>query len=377
MEIRVYTIAKALGDTFLRKGISNKSVEATFTETLTERGEFELKVPLNDRYINEFKKGRLIIIDAYFQGIVMSVDYNSAVNNDYAIIRGFDLKFLIAKRLVIPPELTSISGTAGFDAVTGSTEYCIKQLWDRNIINPANASRKINHISIAINQNRGIANDKYMARLENLEDVAIKILNEQKLGFKANADFDTDSIVLDVFEGADRTAGQSINPRVIFEIERKNVVDMEYSTDDSNLKTAFYATLSGAEFESEALTQTYYRDDVVAQGWDRDETWLSISADVDPAQQYDELKRLAQQEFVNHDTVETFVCNIRPDSGYLTKWFVGDFVTVRWKDLGLTMDTQITAVNKTFTSSGIHITARFGNSKPKYISPAEGVIIKI
>lgn len=377
MEIRIFSTPKAVEDVFERKGITNKVIEASFTDSLTEIGEFEFKIPFNDRYLAQFQKNRTVLIDNYFWGIIKSLNFATAANNDYAIIKGFDLKSIIGKRITVPPELTDVSGAAGFDTVTGSTEYCVKYLWNGNIVNPANPDRKINHVIIAPNQDRGIPDDKIMTRFEKLDEVTAELLNAVKLGYKGYVDFDTNNFVFDVYAGVDRTAGQNVNPRVIFEIERKNVIDMEYETDDSNLRTAFYATLAGAEFEAEALTQTYYRDDLVVSGMDREEEWLSISANVDPGDQYDELKRLAQQAFTNYDTVETFVCNIRPDSGYLTKWNVGDFVTVRWKELNLTMDTQITAVNKTFSANGIALTARFGQSKPKYISPIEGVIIKI
>ena len=148
----------------------------------------------------------------------------------------------------------------------------------------------------------------------------------------------------------------------------KNVATLGHEVDTKEYKNTFYTVQSGAEFADEALTMTYYRDDMSVGDWERSETWIEVSAETPTAgQEYEELKYQAVKEMENYALQESFTCEITPNSKYKELWNVGDFVTVRWREQGITMDTQVTAVTTSVSGSEKTLIAKFGNSKPKYV----------
>ncbi len=361
MEIRIYTMPQTAEETFACIGITYRATDVNYTVAFTEIGEFEFKLPLNDEYIAEFVKGRIVLINNDFWGMIKELDYRSAVSSDFLTVRGYDLKCILASRVVVPSDYISTSGTAGYDVVTGSTEYCVKHYITNNMIYPANLARKIEHFFLLPNQNRGRADDKYQARFNGVDQVSIELLTAENMGHAVKLDLTEKELQYDILCGTDRTAGQSDYSRVIFEIQRKNILDINYAESEKGYKNTFYTTLSGAKFADEALTQTYYENDVSVSGIRRIETWMELNATVNSASEtYDELKRLAQLEMPKSAEVKTFVCTVRNDAGYQEKWQVGDYVTIRWRELGITMDIQITAVNIAAASGAVQQTVRFG-----------------
>ena len=218
------------------------------------------------------------------------------------------------------------------------------------------------------NRNLGVQDDKYMTRFEALTDVTAKLCEAAKLGYFVDIDPKASQVVMDVFEGVDRTQGQRSNPRAVFDIENRNLATLQYTDDDTSYKNAFYSTLSGAEFVDEALTLLYYRDDAEQSGFERREKWLQISAqDPPPGQEYDDLKRLAQIEMQSHNTETGFNCELAPNSGYKTLWDIGDFVTIRNRKTGILIDTQITGVTVTTNGRFVSHIAAFGKQPERFI----------
>ncbi len=287
-------------------------------------------------------------------------------------IIGIDLKtYILKKRCVIPTDYTSTDGTAGYDTATGSTETVIKHFWKNNITNPSNASRKLDYVGISPDQSRGIANDKYMARFDGLDVLTAQLCENAKLGYVARVE--SGGIILDVLEGVNRTAQQTENARAIFEISRKNVASLEHEVDKRDYKNTFYTVQAGEEFADEALTMTYFRDEEKT-GWERDEKLIEVSSETPEAgQEYEELRYQAEKEMDNCDLKESFICEIT-NSRYKELWDVGDFVTVRWIEQGITLNTQVTAVTTIANGNELTHVAKFGNSKPKYINIKQKII---
>jgi hypothetical protein len=370
MQIRVFEPPSG-GVGFTIKAVTTAPLDVSYTETLTEIGAFSFKLPLSARNLGEYKERRFVLIDDVFWGVIRKIVYTEDAGGAYAEISGEDLRSLLRSRVTVPPETSEDPGAVGFDAFTGSTEECVKRLWESNIGVNAGERRQIPFLAVAALHSPplGLANDKYMTRFEALDAVTRKILDAQKLGYTAAVDFAANTVAFDVFAGVNRTASQNENERVLFDARRGTVSKRTYERDVSAFKNAFYATLSGAEFEADAFTQVYCRGGA-ASGYDREEAYMTISANVvDPSEQYGELERLAVQQMTEFEEKESLLCEAAPDSGYREKWNVGDFVTLRWQEINKTLDAQVTAVNVSRNADGLSLSVKLGDGKPRLLFP--------
>lgn len=357
---------------FERVATTYKAEDVDFTETLYDEGEFSIQIPMGAKY-TELLQSDAILHIGDFWGVILYTKRTASESSTLLNVSGIDLKtYILKKRCVIPTDYTSQSGSAGYDIAEGSTEEVIKHFWENNITAPANTARKIDFITIAANQGRGLAEDKYMARFEQLDVITKELCENVKIGYKAY--IENGNIILDVYEGIDRTAEQTENARAIFEISRKNVASLEHEVDKREYKNTFYTVQAGAEFADEALTMTYFRNDEVKSGWERDEKQIEVSAETPEAgQEYEELKYQAEKTMGSYDIKESFVCEIT-NSRYKELWNIGDFVTVRWPEQGITLNTQVTAVTTIANGSELLHVAKFGSSKPKYVGIKEKII---
>lgn len=359
---------------FGRIATTYKAENINYSETLFDKGEFSFDIPLDAKYTELISEDVIVYINDEFWGVVLYTEKTANDSGAMLSASGIDLKtYTLKKRRVIPSDYITTDGSAGYDTASGSTEAVIKHFWANNITSPANAARQLSNVVIAANQNRGISDDKYMARGNPLDELTQELCKAASLGYKAV--ISDGNVMLDVYDGVDRTASQSENPRAIFEISRKNVVTLNHTVDKRNYKNTFYTVQSGAEFEDEALTMTYYRDNAEASGWARDETWIEVSADTpEVGQEYAELKYQAVKAMADYIKQESFSCEITPNGRYKELWNVGDTVTVRWLEQGITLDTQVTAVATSANGDELKRIAKFGNSKPKYIGVGDSII---
>lgn len=358
---------------YKRLGTTERATDITYNIDEYTVSEFEFAIPLGAKYADLIKEDVFVHINEEFWGRVEDVepDYTEEV----LTVKGFDLKSLLKYRQIIPTDYTSTDSTAGYMTVTGSTEYCIKYLWEKNAQDPPQENRAYPDMVISPNENRGTLGDKYMARFEQLDEATAKLCEAAGLGYIAWIDLEYHWLCFEVYHGTDRTAGQTTNERAIFEVDRKNIARLQYSKSRRNYRNAFYATQSGAEFEDEALTLLYYRDDTPASGFERREIHLSVSAETPEAgMEYEELKRLTIIEMKNHEIEEGFSCELSPKSGYNEIWAVGDMVTVKHKRFGLVADIQITGVTVTASGTDVAHIAKFGKQKPRFIGVGNKII---
>lgn len=351
-----------------------KTEEIDYCKTLFDEGEFNYQIPLEAQYTELMKKDVLVKVDSEFWGVILYTKRTANENGTVLNVTGIDLKtYILRKRAVIPPAYTTVDGTAGYDTASGSTETVIKHFWNNNVVSPSTSARILSNVAVAPDLHRGLSDDKFMARGNELDKLTREMCESAKIGYKAS--INNDNVVLDVFEGVNRTASQNENPRAIFEISRKNVATLEHEVDKRDYKNTFYTVQSGAEFEDEALTMTYYRDDDIVSGWERDEKWIEVYSETPEAgQEYEELKYQAIKAMTSYELKESFTCEITPNSRYKELWNVGDFVTVRWIEQNLMMDTQVTAVTTSASGSETRYIAKFGNSEPKYIGFGNKII---
>ena len=363
MEIRLYAPP---GDGFTPVAVTNAATRISYKESFFGFGDFEILIPAAAYNAGAFGKYLFALIDRSFWGVILAVERTLDSGGDMLSVTGLCADGLLSSRYTVPPGFSyeQVGGTAGYDVANGSTESCIKHFVEANFFQAGSPTRSVPGFAIAPDLGRGKPDDKYMTRFEPLSEVVETLCRESGLGYAITPDIAAGEIVFDCIEGADRTALQSVNPRVIFNVERGNIAQMDYQDSDRNMRNVFYASLSGSQYADDTYTATITRDDELAAGIYRWEQHLDISAShPTPGQELTELRRLALARADSYKTVNAFSAQVMDaHQHYGVDYFLGDTVTVQNRGWGLSMDTRITEMATEADGGGITRTATFGDA---------------
>lgn len=364
-EIRIYKPPTEENPTFDICGITDFSSNYTYSKYATKVGDFEIQIPFDEIKNIDLAENYLVLINREFWGIIENIEMIADGYGHNVNIRGECLKSLLKRRLTLPP-ITDTSELAGYETLEGDSETIIKTLINNNLVNPSNGDRKIFNLTIAENLNRGVADDKYMTRFENLADVIEKICVDANLGYDISVDLNNGNFIFDVFQGKSRVAGQNDYPPVVFSIDNDSVKSLNYVRSNNNLKNVFYSTKSGAEYENEALTMTYYRDESdVPKGINRKEVHLNISAEhPEEGKEYEELKRLTLIEAKNYEKTETIEVDVVSDYyKFNVDYNLEDTITIFDKKFNIQSNMVVNGVTKSHSSNSIEEKVLFGDNE--------------
>lgn len=351
---------------FVNAGMVTEATEIDIMERLYTPGYFSITVPAGARHADRLKAGRLVLIDGSFWGIIDDEGSPWTGDGCYITISGRQLKGITKDRITLPPETSGVVGTQGYDTATGDTESVMKHFVAANLGADASPARQVYGLEIAAQRGRGLQDDKYISRHDNLADVLAALGEAAGLGYDVTPDLENSKLIFDVVAGLDHRGSQSDRMRVIFDVARKTALSQSYTRSAADARNVFYATLGGAEFEDEALTAKYILDDAdEPAGLLRREKHLAVSVDTPVAgDEYNEMKRLALIQAEDYRVAESFLCEI-PLGGryeYRRDFNLGDIVTVRNGQIGVTMDTRITEMETQWSSAGKVLTATFGKA---------------
>lgn len=296
--------------------------------------------------------------------------------------------------------------------LTGTAETIMRTLVDKNAIAPANAARVVPLLSFGTLHNLtpvGVykaPKDKH----DNLADALETLAVAADVGQRTLFDPRGKTLKYEIWQGLDRTVGQSANPRAIFCKEYENVLTQEYTDSSDDVRNAAmvdgtytyllitYEPVIGSDGnpemnsdgtpkvkikkeEKEKPVSTVVGD---SSGLDRYEEYLSSSAssktdsgqkDADGNEIYDYmgesefialLQGDAKKDLAQHVEVQTFdgAISLYGNLKYHQGWDLGDVVTFVSKRWGLQLDTRITGVKEIYESSGLSLEVTFGNEIP-------------
>lgn len=176
-------------------------------------GEFELHCGLTNENLNLLKKGSIVckkydLEAGYISHRNLKQD---AEGKEILIVRGKFLTGYLGQRIIWGTEILNTTAELG-----------IRQLIDKNCINPDNIDRKISLLTLgALKSFPDLLN--YQVSYKNLLDEIESIAATNELGIKTLIDVQNKQMIFDVYKGIDRTAGQSINAPAIFSKEFENI----------------------------------------------------------------------------------------------------------------------------------------------------------
>ena len=365
IEIAAYEPATAESPVIERAAVTLQASSVTTDDRLYESGNFTFTIPFGARATPKLARGQIVRVDKTFWGLIQDIQHTADSGGRDTTISGMQLKGITGRRITVPQESDelSLSATMGYDVKKGTTETIMKYFVAGNM---TRGSRAIYGLTIAPDLGRGVEDDKYMTRHDKLSEVLTALGEAAGIGYDIIPDLADGSLVFDCIEGIDRSGAQSIYPPVVFSVPRKTVESLTYSNKTSDAKNVFYATMSGAEYEDEALTMTYYREDEeqMPSGLERDEMHMTINADtpVDGGE-YAELRRKALIQAEGYRPVESFKCDVSDSRRRFGEdYFLGDVVTAQDKEWGVSVHAPVTAMVTKYTSSGIARTATLGTA---------------
>lgn len=314
-----------------------------FTKSYSGIGSFELH--LNDDLVNTDKliKENIIFTSPKKAYVILHREINS--KDGKLVIKGKELKSYLARSPIFPP-----TGQAYY-RVNSNVETIMKTYVQSTL-----TRKGITNIVVAANQNRGDTL-VYQTRYKNLADELEKLSLASNLGWDIALDLVNKKFVLDVVEGQDRTASQTILPPAIFSVDYDNIAEQTFV--DSKLNYANVAIVAGqGEGADRAIS-------IVGDATGLDS--YEIFVDARDIENNVDLPARGNAKLSEHQEVATFDSQVLTDKNlvYEEDFNLGDTVTVQNKKWNVTLDTRINAVTEIYESSGFRLDITFGSNIPE------------
>ena len=153
----------------------------------------------------------------------------SEIRGNRIVVRGRFLESKLQDRSIVQTQ--TYSGTA---------ETVCRQIVNNNAINPADPARKIQNLILGPVNSVG-TNISMQRTLRTVYDVVNEILMPQELSFRVVYDIVSQKMAFEVYQGKDRTQGQSVNTPCVFSTGLKNVINEIYTESKDNKNFAHVA----------------------------------------------------------------------------------------------------------------------------------------
>lgn len=319
-------------ETFEIEGIVDSYVSLIWRPSYYDVGDFELYMGAKLEVFNLFKQGRYLVRDVDITVdngaityknvmIVKNLDlFTDVENGDFVSITGRELKFLFHSRIVW--NQTSISG---------NVESAIRSLVTENAINPSNVNRKIPNLSL--DEVVGVPYTLDMQITGGYLDESItSICTNYLLGWEVY--ITNNELKFRVYEGADRSYGQTGNPYVVFSDTFENLYNTEYQ-----MHSESYANCTLVGGEGEGIERIYQVVGDEYSGLERFEFFtdardLSRNAgteeEINEADYFKMLQERGKEKIAEMSVTEGFSGEVLSDVAfqYNKDFFIGDIVTV-------------------------------------------------
>lgn len=360
--ISVYTLPEE-GKTWAecKTGDITDSISFEYEKYFNGAGTFTLEIPVNSRF-----RGAVGVNSVLVTGdgdALMAKNIQTTV--DKVKITGYDLNCLLYDRVTLAGE----DSADGADAYSGTTETCVKHYVSANLCASPVAERNLPRFAVAADLGRGISSDSALPRLQNVGELVTELCGAAGLGWRVAIDLvgasgkNTPVFVFDVIEQTDRTAGQDLNPRVIFSAGLHNISEMTREVGVTSSKNTLYCDIDGTVVQYPAAGQTEGR--TAGAGYSRREEYCALSGgSLDPAVYGVE----AEQNMADRmEQTDSLVIDAGSPLDYRALYDVGDIVTAYDAERALQLDSVISAAKIRRTAAEHTVKLTLGSSKPKLL----------
>ena len=236
-----------------------------WTTRFADAGEFELTMNMTPGALSEVRCGSYLVLDDPTRPMVIEqIEINTdQEGGNLCVVSGKTLETLLTRRIVWEQTI-----------LTGGMQDGLLQLFNKNLISPANTDRAIPGFSFEVSNNELITSQLIDAQYEgeDLFTITKKLCEETSLGFRVTTP-SSGNFVFGLYTGIDRSYSQTTNSYVVFSPEFENLDHTNYLETEADYKTV--ARVGGeGEGTAKKYTSVSRGPDV---GIDRREMYVSAT----------------------------------------------------------------------------------------------------
>lgn len=337
-------------------------------------GAFTLTISEDVLYANELMEDRIIFDDPKKPFLITdrgnAFDSNGNQLQGMIEIKGYQLKWLLDSRNIIPPPTTS------HDRITSNAEAIMKHYVNNHVLNPANTKRAMTLLAMGANQNRGDS-FSWEARYKPLIGELTAVSQASGLGWNVTIDAQNQKFLFEVYEGLNLIQSQNVNPPVIFTTQLDNVIAEQFNKSIGNFKNFAYVAGTG-EGETRKVIEAWSTDSEPT-GMDRKEIFID-ARDLSQTNDDNTIKTDAEYEAImkargkqklltDYSPILSFTTTVKEKEGMLygVDWNLGDMVSAQETKWGIVMDARIIAVKEIYQNNTRQLETTFGTNVPTFL----------
>lgn len=339
---------------------------AAYTEEYNGLGNFVIHTIANADSMIIRAQGYYVMLEKDVCGIIQSIQpaVDVTTREKTLVIQGYLVTELLTRRCI--PKSTSFNGT---------TVAFVNKLVNENCVNPADTSRRLPIILDSV-----VPSDSHSEQRQvtggSVEEAIVELLDAREMGHRVAPIISSKALTGFKFtqlKGVDRTIGNSSgNAPVVFSTSLKNVLAGVYSYNSQDYKNTAYVAGEGEDVNrvirvvnpNNTGVDRYelYVDARDLQSTDEEGNTLT-AAEYNKVLENRGLEQL--KEYIISETYEATLNQEDQKYHYREDYFLGDKVSIKDDELGVYLNTAISAVQISDTVQEIKIDVTFGNSKIK------------
>lgn len=313
-----------------------------------ECGSFNLQLGLN--YWEQLKNAKYVYSKNFNEtGILETLNYKTTEQGTEIQMSGRFLESILANRV--------INKTQNFKNII--TEDIIRSLVDTFVINAG--ERTISNV--VLGERKGFGKKRTIQITgDNLLTKIYELCKEDELSIKLWYDFDNNKLVFEVWQGIDRRDTQNENTWAIFSKNFENILQDEYSTDET--KYCNFAYVAG---EDKAENRVIVEVNKIKENEERKELYVDArDLQKDEETTDEEYKQMLIERGIEklseNNKVETSSFSIDTYSNlkYKTDFDLGDKVIYKNDELGFNVENRIIGVSEAYENGNKTLDITFG-----------------
>ena len=344
-------------------GIVDSYVSVIWRPSYSEVGDFEIYIGAEEKAVDLLQEERYVVRDKditvddagnvmyrnvmVIKSRVISTDVE---NGDFLTVTGRELKFLLNQRIVWTQ--TTLTGTA---------ENGIRRLVNGNAISPSIANRRIPGLSLGVSAGLTDSIEKQITGAK-LDEAISEICKTYAYGWEVYVY--NGNMVFIVYQGTDRSYGQSVRPYVVFSEDFENLYNTEYES-----RRESYGTTTLVGGEGEGLDRVYTTVGNGYSGLDRYEVFTDARGvssnkgsedELTPAEYENLLQQAGRENLAEYEYTEGFSGEVVSDQAfsYGVDFDLGDLVTIVNK-YGITRNARVTSAIESEDENGSKLVPQF------------------
>lgn len=336
---------------FNRLAVIDDYISVIWTPRYYTVGDFELCIDIQSEALSLFQRGHYVIRDddSNNVGIIEKCQIKKgSTDQEVLYVSGRFLPSIIGRRII-----------AVQTQVSGSVASCIQTLLNQNVINPSIVARKISNVSFnSLLSSSPSMQAQYTG--DNLLETISCICETYGVGYRMR--LNNGSFIFELYEGTDRSYGQSVNPYVVFSDQYDNLISSDYIENYMDLSTDVLVAGEGEGLDRKTL---WVSPDSLT-GLNRYEVYKDArnastnNGEISDTDYYNQLREDGLEsitKFTQAFTGNVYFENIE----YNRDVFLGDIVTIENTRWGIYINSRLVEIIESIGEDGKYtITPTFG-----------------